>query len=128
MGDNSKKKIERDELGRALKVSRRQAQMIVFIYEFMDGIGRSPTIREIGTAVGISSTSVANYNLQRLVALGWIEMSGDHYDTRRIKIVGAEYTQPPLPDEIIEQAKISRTSENRLHEIAAKLGDGYVLK
>jgi repressor LexA len=49
-----------------VKLSRRQKRMLAFIGEFVDENGYPPTIREIGKACDISSTSVVNYNLNKL--------------------------------------------------------------
>jgi repressor LexA len=56
-----------------MKLSDRQQQMIEFIRSFTEENQYPPTIREIGEAVGISSTSVVNYNLNKLVEAGLIE-------------------------------------------------------
>ncbi len=47
-------------------LSDRQERMLQFIRQYMDERGRPPTVREIGIAVGISSTSVVDYNLRVL--------------------------------------------------------------
>jgi repressor LexA len=47
-------------------LSDRQQRILQFIYEFTDTHHYPPTIREIGDNVGISSTSVVNYNLGKL--------------------------------------------------------------
>ena len=49
-----------------MKLSDRQKSMLAFIAEFVEGNNYPPTIREIGTACGISSTSVVKYNLTKL--------------------------------------------------------------
>jgi len=51
----------------------RQRRMLDFIQKYSTDNGFPPSIREIGTAVGISSTSVVNYNLNRLVAEGYLD-------------------------------------------------------
>lgn len=56
-----------------MKLSERQQAMIEFIRSFAEENQYPPTIREIGEAVGISSTSVVNYNLNKLVEAGLIE-------------------------------------------------------
>lgn len=48
------------------KLSARQEAMVEFIGRFIEENGYPPTIREIGKACGISSTSVVNYNLTKL--------------------------------------------------------------
>lgn len=60
-----------------MKLRPRQEQMIEFIELFQDEHGYPPTIREIGAAVGISSTSVVNYNLEKLEEQGRIERNRD---------------------------------------------------
>jgi repressor LexA len=54
------------------KLSDRQADMIDFIGKFSRDKGYPPTIRQIGEAVSISSTSVVNYNLNKLEREGYI--------------------------------------------------------
>lgn len=50
-----------------MALSDRQQRIFEFINRFTNKKGRPPTIREIGGEVGISSTSVVNYNLNILV-------------------------------------------------------------
>ncbi|MGH2625575.1 MAG: LexA family protein, partial [Anaerolineales bacterium] len=54
------------------KLSDRQRRMVDFIQKWTAQNGYPPSIREIGEAVGISSTSVVNYNLNRLVEEGYL--------------------------------------------------------
>ena len=58
---------------RKKELSARQKKMLVFIRQFIERHGYPPTIREIGKAVNASSTSVVNYNLDRLAERGYIE-------------------------------------------------------
>jgi len=60
------------------KLSDRQREIITFIREFSFEKGYPPTIREIGQRAGISSTSVVNYNLNKL--------EKDGYLTRDLKV------------------------------------------
>jgi repressor LexA len=55
------------------KLSERQRRMLEFIKRFTEENGYPPSIREIGAAVDISSTSVVNYNLNRLVEEEYID-------------------------------------------------------
>src|SRR5512135_3766688 len=55
-----------------MALSERQQQIYAFIQRFASDKGRPPTIREIGKAVNISSTSVVNYNLNILEKAGLI--------------------------------------------------------
>jgi len=58
---------------RKATLSKRQTKIVEFLQDFIDTHHYPPTIREIGAAAKISSTSVVNYNLNRLEELGYIE-------------------------------------------------------
>lgn len=81
----------------------RQHQILRFIYAHTSEYGYVPSIREICRAVEINSTSVVNYNLERLVCLGYLvrtpakarafaltgsarELFEDHYVTDTYKL------------------------------------------
>jgi repressor LexA len=66
------------------KLSDRQRRMLEFIQTHSLENGYPPSIREIGSAVGISSTSVVNYNLNRLVDEGYL--SRDQHVSRGIRL------------------------------------------
>jgi repressor LexA len=55
-----------------MALSERQSKILSFLNNFTLDNGYPPTIREIGKAVGISSTSVVNYNLDALQRAGYI--------------------------------------------------------
>lgn len=55
-----------------VNLSDRQRKILQFIISFVDENEFPPTIREIGEQVGISSTSVVNYNLAKLEELNLI--------------------------------------------------------
>jgi len=54
------------------QLTDRQTRMLDFIQQFSEENGYPPSIRQIGKDVGISSTSVVNYNLNRLVDEGYL--------------------------------------------------------
>ncbi len=56
-------------------LSERQVAILQFVNNYISENGYPPTVREIGQAVGISSTSVVNYNLRRLEEKGLISRS-----------------------------------------------------
>jgi repressor LexA len=68
------------------KLSARQEAILEFIAEFFDEQGFPPTIREIGTACNISSTSVVNYNLDKLEREGYLTRSREV--SRGLRLVG----------------------------------------
>ena len=68
------------------KLSKRQQNILRYMDRYMEDKGFPPTIREIGTATDINSTSVVNYNLNKLVQAGYLERSGRV--SRGIRLVG----------------------------------------
>ncbi len=56
-----------------MELSTRQQKILAFVGSHCDEYGYPPTIREIGEAAGISSTSVVNYNLKVLQEKGYLE-------------------------------------------------------
>ena len=58
-------------------LSERKKNILAYIQEYVAEFGRPPTIREIGGAVNISSTSVVNYNLTKLKERGLLERDSD---------------------------------------------------
>ncbi len=57
------------------KLSKRQRGILTFMDRYISEHGYPPTIREIGMATDINSTSVVNYNLNKLVTAGYLERS-----------------------------------------------------
>jgi len=72
------------------ELSDRQRAIVDFIRDFSAKRKYPPTIREIGQAVGITSTSVVNYNLEALERRGYVER--DREKSRGIKLVGDAVT------------------------------------
>ncbi len=96
------------------KLSDRQKRMLEFIQRFTAGNGYPPSIREIGDAADISSTSVVNYNLNRLVDEGYltrdqnvsrglrltekIGRAAEHLsNVVRVPLVGRIFASEPVP-------------------------------
>jgi repressor LexA len=55
------------------KLSERQRNILRFMDRYIGSNGFPPTIREIGEATNINSTSVVNYNLNKLVKMGYLQ-------------------------------------------------------
>jgi len=70
----------------AKKLSERQKNILKYIEEYVDERGYPPSIREIGDRVGISSTSVVDYNLRVLEREGRIRR--DREVSRGLELVG----------------------------------------
>lgn len=91
-----------DVIERAIKAARaslpnysdRLGQVYAYIVSYkMDHDGNSPTIREICTACGFSSTSVAYYNLHKLERAKLIRFR-KAYRARQIDVVGGKWLPP----------------------------------
>jgi len=116
----------------------RQKAMLEFIRQFIEENDYPPTIREIGAAVGISSTSVVNYNLDQLERKGRIirnrEVSRglrliDSQSKRRVRTVpfygeiaaGAPIPTPDDPTSVIENIAVPA-------DMLPSTGDFFALK
>jgi repressor LexA len=69
------------------KLSDRQKNILKYIQSYVEERGYPPSIREIGDRVGISSTSVVDYNLRVLEREGHIRR--DREVSRGLEIVGS---------------------------------------
>lgn len=86
------------------KLSERQQNILKFMATYMNDHGFPPTIREIGEATNINSTSVVNYNLNKLVDAGYIDRTGKK--SRGLRLVA------PVPGVVnLRQVKESRISK-----------------
>jgi SOS-response transcriptional repressor LexA len=56
-------------------LSKRQHHILRFIHQHTLENGFAPSIREISMETGITSTSVVNYNLERLITWGYLVKS-----------------------------------------------------
>jgi len=70
------------------RLTDRQQRILRYIREFTQERGYPPSIREIGRAVGISSTSVVNYNLDRLEQEGLLERDRGYSRGLRLSSAG----------------------------------------
>jgi repressor LexA len=70
------------------KLSDRQKNILKYIQAYVEERGYPPSIREIGDRVGISSTSVVDYNLRVLERDGYIRR--DREVSRGLELVGTQ--------------------------------------
>jgi repressor LexA len=87
------------------RLSERQRRILEFLAEYIEENGYPPSIREIGTAADISSTSVVSYNLKRLEERGYI--SRDKEISRGLKLTPATYARM-LPEAVIQVPMLGR--------------------
>ncbi|MEP7292395.1 MAG: transcriptional repressor LexA [Chloroflexota bacterium] len=67
------------------KLSERQRNILRYMESYIENHGFPPTIREIGMNTGINSTSVVNYNLNKLVDAG--HLSREARASRGLRLV-----------------------------------------
>lgn len=76
-----------------MDLTPRQRHMLDYIRRHLRETGYPPTIREIGSEVGISSTSVVNYNLNLLQSKGYLVRTRE--TSRGLRVVGEEVPIAP---------------------------------
>ncbi len=91
-------------------LSCRQQRMLRFMTAFVGDNGYPPSIREIGDECLIGSTSVVNYNLNKLVDAGYIERSDRVSRGLRIlrSIPGEESASPLATRQQLQVALVGR--------------------
>ena len=73
-----------------------KAQLIMdYVNEFIQENGYSPSVREIGAAVGLRSTASVSYHLQALQAKGLLQAPGEK-GRKRALVTGARPGQIPV--------------------------------
>ena len=77
-------------------VSGMQQKILRYIQRTLDERGVAPSVREIGDAVGLSSTSSVQYNLNKLERMGCIERDPNCKRTIRLPGRAAQVAQVPL--------------------------------
>lgn len=77
------------------KINRTQKRVFEYIKEVIGDRGIAPSVREIGEAVGLRSTSTVQYNLNALEKAGYIER--DPNLKRTIRIAGSNLRTTPVP-------------------------------
>jgi repressor LexA len=75
------------------KLSERQVKILDFIEEYLGEHGYPPTIREIGKAAAISSTSVVKYNLEKLEGWGYLQRRKDA--ARGLRLASGLFSSQP---------------------------------
>lgn len=74
------------------KLSDRQRHILRFMETYLENNGFPPTIREIGEATSINSTSVVNYNLNKLVDAGYLSRASAK--SRGLRLTDSQKTLP----------------------------------
>ena len=86
-------------------ISKKQRRILEFVGDYIDGNGYPPSMREICSALDISSTSVVSYNLDRLEEAGYI--ARDREVSRGLRLAG-EAQRHLTPDEVVPLPLLGR--------------------
>lgn len=86
------------------RLSARQQAILDFIRGFVRDHGYPPTVREIGQNVGISSTSVVDYNLRILTERGYVKR--DQEISRGISVIEDEEAPEPVSLNLLNVIRI----------------------
>ncbi len=90
---------EREPGGSAHALSERQEEVLQFVREAVRQHGYPPSIREIGEAVGLRSTSSVSYQLQVLQKKGYLQRhSGRPRTTELLQAPSSPPPEPPAAD------------------------------
>ena len=77
-------------------INETQKKVFEYIKKVISERGLAPSVREIGAAVGLKSTSTVQYNLNALEMAGYIERDANLKRTIRIAGVGLKTVPVPL--------------------------------
>jgi repressor LexA len=80
----------------AAQLTARQREILAFVNDHSAQHGYPPTVREIGTAVGLTSSSTVHAHLANLERLGLLRR--DPAKPRALNLVGRSTKAPPAPE------------------------------
>ncbi|GLH63125.1 transcriptional repressor LexA [Parageobacillus sp. G301] len=90
------------------KLSKRQQQILDFIKKEVKTKGYPPSVREIGEAVGLASSSTVHGHLARLESKGYIRR--DPTKPRAIEILDADFSTSNQTDDVISVPIIGKVT------------------
>ena len=77
------------------RTSNKAQEIMDYVNQFVQENGYSPSVREIGEAVGLRSTASVSYHLQALQEKGLLQAPGAK-GRKRALVTGARYCQIPI--------------------------------
>ena len=81
-----------------MELTGRQQEIWDYLVEYLDGHGYPPTVREIGSAVGLASPSTVHAHLANLERAGLLRR--DPTKPRALELVGLRREEPPPAAEV----------------------------
>src|ERR1041385_4045166 len=103
------------------KLSERHLAILRFVYQYTQQFGYAPNIREMGSAIGITSTSLVNYYLSHLTRKHYIQRTAG--TSRSVLLLEAGYLAigQPMPDELQTEIVRLLVENRRLREQCEQL-------
>lgn len=102
-------------------LSQRQVGILRFVHRFDEQYGYAPTVREIGWALEIPSTSMVNYYLSDLARQGYVHRTPRASRSIRLLEAGYRAIGQPMPDELQTEIVRLRSENRRLREQCEQL-------
>ena len=113
-GDDKRSRLWQEK---ALWMGDRHRKIMRFLLKFQDESGYSPSIRQIGEAIGVKSTSLVDYYLKQLEEMGKIER--DAHVSRSIRLMDDVSVGSTLADSVRET--VQKASEMFSIPIAGRI-------
>ena len=106
------------------KINETQKKVFEYIQQVISERGIAPSVREIGAAVGLKSTSTVQYNLNALKEAGYIEKDPKLKRTIRIAGMGERTVHVPLVGTVAAGTPILATEQIEEYIPVALKGSG----
>jgi repressor LexA len=87
-----------------MELTGRQQEIWDYLVEYVEGHGYPPTVREIGSAVGLASPSTVHAHLANLERAGLLRR--DPTKPRALELVGLRREAPPAPEPAAEVRRL----------------------
>ena len=107
-------------------LGERHRKILVFLDDFQEKHGYSPSIREIGKCIGVESTSLVDYYLEQLKDEGYIER--DKRVSRSIRVLKPMVTtEQPLGTRMAQTVRtvVNQVSELFTIPVLGRIGASY---
>lgn len=77
--------IKGDKHGASIRL-----QILRFICQYIKGHGYPPSVREIGSGVGLSSTSTVHHHIKIMLDTGMLETDAGYNSPRALRVPGCQ--------------------------------------
>jgi repressor LexA len=105
-------------------LTTRQRKVLVFLRDEIEKRGYPPSMREIGAAVGLTSTSSVAHQLRALEGLGYVKRDPNRPRALEIflpDVMAARRSMSSAPEALDDPAQIDETGINDAHPLAVNI-------